>query len=103
MIRGTTPTIRLTLNNIDLASLKSIYITIRQMSYILTKKSGESGVGIEGNTISLYLTQEESLSFKAGYPAEIQVRGLTNSGNAFATAVSKVDVKEVLLEGVIDE
>lgn len=38
MIRGTTPTIRLTLNNIDLASLKSIYITIRQMSYILTKK-----------------------------------------------------------------
>lgn len=103
MIRGTTPTVVLKLNNTDinLTELKNIYITIRQgEDTILTKKSGEVGLLVEDNTIELYLSQKETLNLRPGV-AQIQLRGITHGDEAFATNIVEVKVKDILLEGEI--
>lgn len=100
MTRGTTPTITLTVNEVDLTDLKSVYVTFCQAGKMLTKQSGDEGVEITEHTVSILLSQEETLSFSPG-TAEVQLRGLTNGGNAFATNVGRVAVKEVLLKEVI--
>lgn len=100
MTRGTTPTITLTVNELDLTELKSIYVTFCQAGKILTKQKGESGVEIDTHTVSIRLSQEETLRFSPG-TVEVQLRGLTNGDNAFATNVGKVAVKDVLLKEVI--
>ncbi|RHC58347.1 hypothetical protein DW839_01975 [Enterocloster bolteae] len=100
MTRGTTPTITLTLNEVDLTSLKSVYVTFCQSGKMLTKQSGTEGVEITEHTVSVSLSQEETLRFTPG-TVEVQLRGLTNGGDAFATNVARVAVKEVLLKEVI--
>lgn len=100
MTRGTTPTIILTVNGVDLTSLKSVYVTFCQSGKMLTKQSGNEGVEITEHTVSVSLSQEETLRFTPG-TVEVQLRGLTNGGDAFATNVAKVAVKEVLLKEVI--
>ena len=100
MTRGTTPTITLTLETMDLTSLKSVYVTFCQSGKMLTKQSGDEGVDITEHTVSVSLSQEETLRFTPG-TVEVQLRGLTNGGDAFATNVAKVAVKEVLLKEVI--
>lgn len=100
MTRGTTPTITLTLETMDLTSLKSVYVTFCQFGKMLTKQSGDEGVDITEHTVSVSLSQEETLRFTPG-TVEVQLRGLTNGGDAFATNVAKVAVKEVLLKEVI--
>lgn len=100
MIRGTTPTITLTIYEIDLTELKSVYVTFCQHGTMITKQSGESGVEITEHTVSVWLSQEETLRFTSG-TVEVQLRGLANGGNAIATNVGRVTVKEVLLKEVI--
>ena len=100
MIRGTTPTIILTLNKVDLTSLKSVYVTFCQYGKMITKKNGDEGVAITEHSVSVSLTQEETLRLTPG-TVEVQLRGLTKGGDAFATNVATVVVKEVLLEEVI--
>lgn len=53
MTRGTTPTIILTLNEVDLDSLKSVYVTFCQSGKMLTKQSGNEGVEITEHTVSV--------------------------------------------------
>ena len=100
MTRGTTPTITLTVNEVDLTDLKSVYVTFCQSGKMLTKRKGDEGVEITEHTVSVLLSQEETLKFCPG-TAEVQLRGLTNGDNAFATNVGRVTVKEVLLKEVI--
>lgn len=56
MTRGTTPTITLTLNEVDLTSLKSVYVTFCQSGKMLTKQSGTEGVEITEHTVSVSLS-----------------------------------------------
>ena len=100
MRRGTTPTLVLTVSNFDLTTAKSLYVTIAQFGNKLTKKSGDSSLKVEADTVSIWLTQEETLSFKSG-SAEIQLRGISEGGEAFATEIAHIPVESILLEGVI--
>ena len=100
MVRGTTPTVTLTIPGVSLKQMKSIYVTIQQYSIKLTKKNGDPSLVIGDSTIEVHLSQEETLSFKSGI-AEIQVRCLTQGGKAFATNICTVEVKSILLEEVI--
>lgn len=101
MRRGTTPTLTLTVNDMDLTAIRSLYVTITQFSNIITKTSDDDSLKVEEHTVSVWLSQEETLSFKTGY-AEIQIRGVAENGEAFATDIAKIPVKTVLLEGVIE-
>lgn len=98
MRQGTTPTIQITVNNIDLADMERIYVVFEQNG-ILLKKS-KTDLKIKNNVISVLLTQEETLSFKNGN-CNIQLRMITYDGIAMASPIKTVNVYSVLNKEVI--
>ena len=98
MRQGTTPTIQITINDIDLNEMQNIYVVFEQNGYILKKQS--SDLDIEGNTISVSLSQEETLNFKEG-TCNIQLRMITKGGVAIASPIKTTKVYRVLNKEVI--
>lgn len=98
MRQGTTPTIQITINDIDLNEMQNIYVVFEQNGYILKKES--SDLDIEGNTISVSLSQEETLNFKEG-TCNIQLRMITKVGVAIASPIKTTKVYRVLNKEVI--
>lgn len=98
MRQGTTPTIQITINDIDLNEMQNIYVVFEQNGYILKKES--SVLDIEGNTISVSLSQEETLNFKEG-TCNIQLRMITKGGVAIASPIKTTKVYRVLNKEVI--
>jgi hypothetical protein len=98
MRQGTTPTIQITINDIDLNEMQNIYVVFEQNGYILKKES--SDLDIEGNTISVSLSQEETLNFKEG-TCNIQLRMITKGGVAIASSIKTTKVYRVLNKEVI--
>lgn len=98
MRQGTTPTIQITVNNIDLADMERIYVVFEQNGN-LSKKS-MTDLKVENNVISVLLTQEETLSFKNGN-CNIQLRMITYDGIAMASPIKTVNVYSVLNKEVI--
>lgn len=98
MRQGTTPTIQITINDIDLNEMQNIYVVFEQNGYILKKES--SDLDIEGNTISVLLSQEETLNFKEG-TCNIQLRMITKGGVAIASPIKTTKVYRVLNKEVI--
>nr|DAW12990.1 MAG TPA: hypothetical protein [Caudoviricetes sp.] len=98
MRQGTTPTIQITINDIDLNEMQNIYVVFEQNGYILKKES--SDLDIKGNTISVLLSQEETLNFKEG-TCNIQLRMITKGGVAIASPIKTTKVYRVLNKEVI--
>ena len=98
MRQGTTPTIQITINDIDLNEMQNIYVVFEQNGYILKKES--SDLNIEGNVISVLLSQEETLNFKEG-TCNIQLRMITKGGVAIASPIKTTKVYRVLNKEVI--
>lgn len=98
MRQGTTPTIQITINDIDLNEMQNIYVVFEQNGYILKKES--SDLNIEGNIISVLLNQEETLNFKEG-TCNIQLRMITKGGVAIASPIKTTKVYRVLNKEVI--
>lgn len=98
MRQGTTPTIQITINDIDLNEMQNIYVVFEQNGYILKKES--SNLDIEGNVISVLLSQEETLNFKEG-TCNIQLRMITKGGVAIASPIKTTKVYRVLNKEVI--
>ena len=100
MTRGTTPTLTLSIEGVDLLTCKSLYVTLQQGGFKLTKRAGEDLTVVDGETLQLYMTQEETLGFAPGN-MQLQLRGITMDDIAFATNIQSVSMKNILLEGVI--
>ncbi len=98
MRQGTTPTIQITINDIDLNEMQNIYVVFEQNGYILKKES--SDLDIERNVISVLLSQEETLNFKEG-TCNIQLRMITKGGVAIASPIKTTKVYRVLNKEVI--
>lgn len=72
MIRGTTPTLILTIKNnaVDLGEAENVYVTVRQGVKEITVSEG---LEIDTpRTVNVFLTQEQSLSLAEGN-AEVQI------------------------------
>lgn len=104
MFKGTTPTYTFTLpEDIDLSSAESVYVTFSKTNYenILTKQDDE--LEINGNIVSVYLTQDETLEFPKG-DILIQLNWLYADGNETKRACSEIvtdRVKRNLVNEVI--
>lgn len=98
MRQGTTPTLQITVNNIDLADMEHIYVVFEQNGNLLKKSMTD--LKVENNVISVLLTQEETLSFKNGN-CNIQLRMVTYDGIAMASPIKTVNVYSVLNKEVI--
>ena len=100
MRKGTTPTLVFTLD-LETALLKSIYLTLQQGTLQVTKTGEEMRLLEDGCSVAVTLTQEETLQFVAGQFVSVQVRAVTQNGEAVATNILDVPMEAVLLDGVI--
>lgn len=97
MRKGTTPTHTFTLP-IEAEALLSVRIIYSQNGNVVLTRNDAT---LEGNTATVKLTQEETLSFSSGSRAEIQVRALTAGGDALASDVISVHVDKLLENEVL--
>lgn len=102
MRRGTTPTHVFTVpKEIPVGTLTVIEVTYCQfLQEILTKTEEDVTRDTEENTLSVTLTQADTLRFQPA-KVEIQVRAKTALGIAYASQVIKIDAKRILKEGEI--
>ena len=104
LIRGTTPTIIITVQTeIDLHQVSEVWIYISQQNKVkVDKQLEDTTFDYEERTMTVTLSQDDTLALKEG-EALFQIRLLLMDGTALATLASKVDVKPVYKQGVISE
>ena len=100
MVQATTPTFVLSLpEDIDLSQASAVFFSLRQYPVVL-KKTGDE-LTIEGNVVSVPLTQAETLSLHGG-DAFIQLNWTYSGGRRAASNVAKVKILPNLLQEVIE-
>lgn len=103
MYQGTTPSIVYNVKNFDMTGAK-LFVSFKQGTKdVITKTEGVTVVydDIENvSTVVCPLTQEETLALKQG-GVQTQIRFVFANGQAYATNIVSLDVRNVLLQGVI--
>lgn len=99
MRRGTTPTHTFTIP-FDAEQIKSVRVVYAQTGQVVLAKETEACT-LNGNTVTLKLTQEESLRFHDMKNVEIQLRVLLHDGNALTSDIVSVYVSRCLDDEVI--
>lgn len=103
MYRGTTPTIVFNVNeSFDLSSVAELWITLKNKINERTFTLNEASINDEEHTITIMLTQEDTLAFKVLDKCEAQIRFLDDEGLAYASNIVTLDIKRILKEGVIE-
>ena len=99
MRRGTTPTFTFTIP-FNVSIISSFRLIFKQEKHnILVKNNSECA--LSDNSISVTLSQKETLSFDAEKPVMAQLRVLTKSGEALSSQIVVVDIKDTLDEEVL--
>lgn len=96
--RGTTPTFDIEAFGVDASKFDNVYITFEQGDVEITKTNED--IDRLNGIFRVRLTQEETLRFAVG-TAKVQLRGMIG-GSAVASTIGRVNVKDVLKEGVIE-
>ena len=99
MIRGTTPTLTFTIP-FDTKYLAEAFITLAQNKKVVLEKS-LADCTLDGNLMSVRLTQAETLELESGAITEIQLRVRTLEGEALASDIIVENTKRVLKDGEI--
>ena len=101
MLRGTTPTVTLTLpEEVDLSTATVAYMSFGQNG-VDKFDIAISGLVLSGNTASATLTQAQTLMLEAGRMTQIQLRWLDDDGVAYGTKIVLVPPAAIIKEGVI--
>lgn len=99
MVQATTPTFTFTFpNSIDPSTFQKIVFSLTQND-IEFEKTDES-LKIEGQTISVLLTQEETLSLRVG-EAELQLNWLYADGTRACSDINKITITKNLLQEIL--
>jgi hypothetical protein len=93
MIRGTTPTHTWVLP-FDASLLKEVSITYMQNEEIIVKKT-EEDCTMEGNKISITLTQEDTLKLEPKVRTTVQLKVMTQNKSVMATKPKSISVSDV--------
>ena len=102
MIRGTTPTFRLTINDdsVDLTQAEHVYVTFKQGCGISLSNTG-SDVEVQAKQVDVYLAQKETLLFRTGQ-LDIQLNWTYDQGQQRACSrVVTIEVEDNLIGRVI--
>lgn len=100
MIRGTTPTHQFTLS-VDTKLLRKVKIVYAQDDEVIVEKDTDDCV-LDGNTVKVKLTQEDTFKFDHKKLVQIQVRAVTNDNDAVATTVMCTSVEKCLDDEVME-
>lgn len=99
MVQATTPTFILTFpDSVDPSQFSKIVLTIEQNDVKIQKT--ESDLVIEGQTISVLLTQKETLSFKVG-KAELQLNWLYGDNVRGCSDIMEITITRNLLQEIM--
>lgn len=99
MVQATTPTFVLTLpDTVDLTEPIHFYFTLRQGPVRIEK--ADSDLVVDGQTISVYLSQAETLTLTPGI-VKLQLNWTYTNGSRAASEIVSVSVTENLLKEVI--
>lgn len=100
MLRGTTPTVTLTLpDDIDLSGATVAYMSFGQAGKDIFDVA-IANLTLVANTASATLTQAQTLMLEAGRMTQIQLRWL-DSGVAYGTRIITVPTDAIIKDGVI--
>lgn len=99
LFRGTTPRLEFTLP-FDVSQLSEAYVTFSQDGTIVIDKALDMCEATY-KTLSVKLTQEETLKLRCGRKTEIQIRARLISGDAVASNIIQTDVERIIKDGVI--
>lgn len=99
MRRGTTPTLKIKVNGIDIGQFANMYVTFSQGDIEVTKTNEDIDIEPD-NILSIWLSQEDTLAFSRGH-VDLQLRATTNSGVAVASGIKMLFMEPILKEGVI--
>lgn len=103
MIRGTTPSIKFHITSMfEFETIEEVWITLKTWETEETFKYSATEVDIdaENKTITISLSQEDTLAFEDG-TVELQLRLLDTNHLAYATDIFEVEMKRILKDGVI--
>lgn len=99
MVQATTPTFVLTLpETVDLTEPSHFYFTLRQ-GHVRIEKA-DSDLVIDGQNISVYLSQAETLTLTPGI-VKLQLNWTYANGSRAASEIVSVNVSENLLKEVV--
>ena len=100
MTQATTPTFILTLpNSVDLSEAANVYFTLKQNNVEIEKKT--SDLQIDGQTVSVFLSQIDTLQLTAG-TAQMQLNWTYENGGRACSNIVSVNVTENLLKAVVE-
>ena len=104
LIRGTTPTIVITVQTeLDLHQVSQVWIYLSQQNKVkVDKLISNVTFDYDHRIINVTLSQEDTLALRAG-EALFQIRLLLMDDTALATIASNVEVIEIYKDGVISE
>lgn len=106
MRRGTTPTLRVTVDA-DITEYK-LYLALKTRGKLIVKSdelevSTEAGDKGTVTVIICRLTQEDTLAMQAGQKCEVQIRAVDKGGaTALASNIDTIPVERILQDGVLD-
>lgn len=101
MIRGTTPTLVFHVQeNVKVLEMKQIWVTLKASQTEMTFDIDDLILNGDDNTITIHMTQEDTLSFRGG-PIKMQIRVLTKNDKAMASKIMSTDLSGILRDGVI--
>lgn len=100
--RGTTPTNKFNVS-MDLTEATVLYITYSQLGKTVIEKTLEDVTDITAESVSVKLTQEDTLLFKASAQVEIQIRAGFGgeNGDRVRSNIMVADVERILKDGEI--
>ena len=99
MKRGTTPTHIFTLP-VDTGLFSHIRIIYAQHGNPVLVKENDA-CQLDGNTVTVKLSQEETFRFDSGVSVEIQLRAMANDGEVMNSGIIKATVHRCLDNEVI--
>lgn len=100
MVRGTTPTFKLYLNDeyVDLTQAVNVYVSFKQKDTLITK-TGED-IEVQENEVDVYLSQQETLQFIKG-SVEIQLNWTYLDGRRACSNIITIEVDKNLIGDVL--
>lgn len=99
-IRGTTPTVTFNLP-FDVSTIRNCEVYFAQNDELLVTKAMEDCV-LEDRTLSVTLTQSDTLQFDDDAKLEMQIRFVFTNGTVDATQIIKGKIGRILKDGEID-
>lgn len=105
IVRGTTPSISCDIPEyIPMQEASEVWFTLKQNGTMIADGIMSQGtVFLSNQTVTVYLSQEQTLALRAGFKAALGIRILLTNGQAYASYDSEgVIVKDVVKGGVIE-